>query len=229
MPVMTRTVFMHPLQDILRARSLLQRAQGAIQKWPEGFPGFWAHLHCWTSTREVRGWVQLVPGRRLEVCLPDVELRHFVQSTLERLADERTPRFFKDGDGRFLLTLDTASDQHQGTRIQVHHHHGKRVVYGLDSTGRLRFVEREVAGLRSVMVFEEYVRTAPGRVLPIRLTTAWFDVANGAHLGSELVSDTHRRVDHVWLPASRHIVRTGRNGSQTLRLELDDHTLLDTP
>jgi hypothetical protein len=160
------------------------------------------------------------------VCLPDVELRHFVQSTLERLAGERTPRFFKDGDGRFLLTLDTASDQHQGTRIQVHHHHGKRVVYGLDSTGRLRFVEREVAGLRSVMVFEEYVRTAPGRVLPIRLTTAWFDVANGAHLGSELVSDTHRRVDHVWLPASRHIVRTGRNGSQALRLELDDHTLL---
>src|SRR5262249_42024828 len=156
----------------------------------------------WTSSREVRGWLRLVPGRRLEVCLPDVELRAFVRITLERLADERAPRFFKDGDGRFLLTLDTAPDQHQGARIQVYHHHGKRVVYGLDSTGRLRFVEREAAGLRSVTVFEEYVRTAPGRVLPIRLSTAWFDVANGAHLGSELVSDTHRRVAHVWLPAS---------------------------
>jgi hypothetical protein len=163
------------------------------------------------------------------VCLPDVELRNFVQTTLERLADERTPRFFKDGDGRFLLTLDTARAQHQGTRIQIHHHRGKRVVYGLDSTGRLRFVEREVAGLRSVMVFEEYVRTAPGRVLPIRLTTAWFDVASGTHLGSELVNDTHCRVAHVWLPASRHIVRTGRHGTQDLRLEFDDHILLDAP
>jgi hypothetical protein len=79
------------------------------------------------------------------------------------------------------------------------------------------------------MVFEEYVRTAPGRVLPIRLTTAWFDVTSGTHLGSELVSDTHSRVAHVWLLASRHIVRTGRNGIQTLRLELDDHMLLDVP
>lgn len=229
MSVMTRTICMHSLQETLRARSLLQRAQGALQKWPEGFAGFRAHLRCWTSAQEVCGWLQLVPGRRLEVCLPDVELRHFVQTTLARLADERTPRFFKDGDGRFLLTLDTASDQHPGTRIQVHHPHGKRVVYGLDSTGRLRFVEREVAGLRSVMVFEEYVRAAPGRVLPIRLTTAWFDVTRGTHLGSELVSDTHRRVAHVWLPTSRHIVRTGRNGTQALRLELDDHRLLDTP
>ena len=220
---------MHPLQDTLRARSLLQRAQGALQKWPEGFAGFRAHLYCWTATREVRGWLRLVPGRRLEVCLPDVELRHYVQTSLERLANERTPRFFKDGDGRFLLTLDTTSNPHQGPRIQVHHHQDKRVVYGLDSTGLLRFVEREVAGLRSVTVFEEYVRTAPGRVLPIRLSTAWFDVTNGTHLGSELVSDTHRRVDHVWLPASRHIVRTGRSGMQALRLELDDHMLLNAP
>jgi hypothetical protein len=152
-----------------------------------------------------------------------------VQTTLERLANERTPRFFKDGDGRVLLTLDTVSDQHQGIRIQVYHYQGKRVVYGLDRTGRLRSVEREVAGLRSVMVFEEYVRTAPGRVLPIRLTTAWFDMTNGTHLGAELVSDTHRRVAHVWLPASRHIVRTGGNGIHTLRLELDEHVLLDAP
>jgi hypothetical protein len=229
MPVMTRTLVVHPLQDHLLARSLLQRAQGALQKWPEGFAGFSAHLHCWTSTREVRGWLQLGLGRQLKVCLPDVELRGFVQTTLERLVDERTPRFFKDGDGRFLLTLDAAPDQSQGTRIQVHHPHGKRVIYGLDGTGRLRSVEREAAGLRSVMVFEEYVRTTPGRVLPTRLTTLWFDVASGTHLGSELVSDTHLRLAHVWLPASRHIVRTGLNDTQVLRLEFNGHTLLDAP
>ncbi len=229
MLVMPRTLFVPPLQDHLLARSLLQRAQGALQKWPEEFVGFWAHLHCWSSTREVHGWLQLVLGRRLKVCLPDVELRDFVQTTLERLVDERTPRFFKDGDGRFLLTLDAAPHQPQGTRIQVHHPYGKRVVYSLDGAGRLRSVEREAAGLRSVMVFEEYMRTTPGRLLPTRLTTAWFDVASGTHLGSELVSDTHLRLAHVWLPASRHIVRTGLNDTQVLRLELDGHTLLDAP
>ena len=229
MPVMTRTFVVHPLQDHLLARSLLQRAQGALQKWPEGFAGFWARLHCWTSPREVRGWLQLGLGRRLNVCLPDIELRDFVQTTLERLVDERTPRFFKDGDGRFPLTLDAASDQPQGTRIQVHHPHGKRVVYSLDGAGRLRSVEREAAGLRSVIVFEEYVRTTPGRVLPTRLTMAWFDVASGTHLGSELVSDTHLQLAHVWLPASRHIVRTGLNDTQVLKLKLDGHTLLGAP
>jgi hypothetical protein len=229
MPVMTRTLLTHPLQDNPLARNLLQRAQGALQKWPEGFAGFRARLHCWTSAREVRGWVQCVPGRRLNVCLPDVELRDFAQTTLERLVGERIPRFFKDGDGRFLLTLDAAPDQVQGTRIQVQHHHEKRVVYGLDGAGRLRSVEREAAGLRAVMIFEEYRRTTPGRVLPTRLSTAWFDVASGAHLGSELVSDTHLRLAHVWLPASRHIVRTGARGTQALRLELDGHMLLDAP
>jgi len=170
-----------------------------------------------------------VPGRRLDVCLPDLELRDFVQTTLERLVDERTPRFFRDGDGRFLLTLEAAYDPARGTRIQLHHPYGKRVVYGLDGAGRLRSVEREVAGLRCVMVFEEYMRTTPGRVLPTRRTTAWFDMASGAHLGAELVSDTHLRLAHVWLPASRHIVRTGRNDTQDLRLVLEGHTLLDTP
>ena len=87
----------------------------------------------------------------------------------------------------------------QGTRIQVHQHHGKRVVYGLDGAGRLRSVELEAAGLRSVMVFEKYVHTTPGRVLPTHLSTAWFEMAIGAHLGSELVSDTHLRLAHVYL------------------------------
>jgi hypothetical protein len=33
------------------------------------------------------------------------------QTLLARLVDERTPRFFKDGDGRYPITLDAEPGQ----------------------------------------------------------------------------------------------------------------------
>jgi len=40
MQTMTKTLTALPLQDDALARRLLQQAQGAFQKWPEGCAGF---------------------------------------------------------------------------------------------------------------------------------------------------------------------------------------------
>ena len=226
MQTMTETLMALPAQDEALARRLLQRAQGACQKWPEGFAGFRAQIQCRTSGQNAFGWVQVSPGQGVEVHLPDAALRCLVQTMLVRLVDERTPRFFKDGDGRDPITLDAEHGHPVGKRIHVHRRDGERLTYWIDTAGRIRYVEREVEGQRMVTAFEEYTRATPGRVLPTRVTTAWFDLESGVCIRSETIVDTHCRVNYVWLPATQHVTTIGLNTIQTVLLTLDAHTLL---
>jgi Protein of unknown function (DUF3386) len=226
MPTMTETLMALPAQDDTLARRLLQRAQGAFQKWPEGFAGFRAQIQCRTSGQNASGWLQVSPGQRIEVQLPNAELRSLAQIMLARLVDERMPRFFKDGDGRYPITLDAEHGHPFGKRIQVHRRDGERLAYWIDTTGRIRYREREVEGQRMVTAFEEYSRATPGRVLPTRVTMAWFDIESGACIRSETIVDTHCRMNYVWLPATQQVTITGINAIQTVLLTLDAHTLL---
>ena len=226
MQTMAETLIALPAQDEALARRLLQRAQGACQKWPEGFAGFRAQIQCRTSGQSASGWLQVSPGQRVEVHLPDAALRRLAQTMLARLVDERMPRFFKDGDGRYPITLDAEHGHPFGKRIQVHRRDGERLAYWIDTAGRIRYVEREVEGQRMVTAFEEYTRATPGRVLPTRVTTAWFDLESGVCIRSETIVDTHCRVNYVWLPATQHVTTIGINTIQTVLLTLDAHTLL---
>ena len=120
MQTMTEMLMAFSSQDDALARRLLQRAQGAFQKWPERFAGFCAQIQCRTRGQKASGWVQVSPGHGVEVHLPDAELRLLAQTLLGRLMDERTPHFFKDGDGRYPITLDTEHGHPFGKRLQVH-------------------------------------------------------------------------------------------------------------
>jgi len=226
MQTMTETLMVFPAQDDALARRLLQRAQGAFQKWPEGFVGFRAQIQCRANGQNASGWLQVLPGQRVEVHLPDAALRCLAQTMLIRLVDERTPRFFKDGDGRYPITLDAGHEHPFGKRIQVHRHEGERLAYWIDTAVRIRYVECEVEGTRIVTAFEEYTRATPGRVLPTRVTTSWFDIERGVCSRSETIVDTHRRVGYVWLPATQQVTITGTDATQTVLLALGAHTLL---
>ena len=226
MPVMTEMLTSPMLQDSPRARCLLQRAQGALQKWPEGFAGFRARLRCAQGQHESHGWVQLTTARQIQVHLPDATLQGFTRAMLERLVDERTPCFFKDGDGRFLLTLDAEAQPSWGQCVRVHRGNGERLAYWIDAKGRLRCCERHTAEQRIVTVFAEYTRATPGRVLPQQMTCTRFALAGGAWLGSETMVDTHLRINHVWLLATRHLTITTPHDTQTIFWEFAGHTLL---
>jgi hypothetical protein len=116
MQTMAETLIALSLQDDALARRLLQRAQGAFQKWPEGFTDCRAQLQCQTSGQKASNWVQVLPRQRVEVYLPDAGLRRLVQTMLACLVDERTPRFFKDGDGRYPITFAAEPGHPQGGR-----------------------------------------------------------------------------------------------------------------
>jgi hypothetical protein len=145
---------------------------------------------------------------------------------LECLVDERTPYFFKDGDGRFPLTLDHKAQPSYGQCVRVHRWDRAPLAYWIDPRGRLRCCERDTADQRVVTVFEEYTRATPGRVLPTRMTFAWFALPGRDWLRSETVADTHLRVNHVWLPATRQSTITTPRDTQTILWAFDGHTLL---
>jgi hypothetical protein len=202
-------------------RLRLQRAQGAVQRWPEGFPGFSAQVRCHGSDREATGVVRLGP-RGAHADVSDPGLRPVVWRFLRWTAFLCTPRFFKDGDGRF--TIEGGDDDADSRVIVVRRPEGE-LRYRLDDKGRLHRVERTAHGLRFVTGVAEYVRASPGRVLPVRLTVRAEHTATGRLLACDDITDAWIRVDHVWLPASRRATCHRRAGDGTVVIELERHTL----
>ncbi len=206
-----------------QAWELLQRAQGFLQKWPEGFRGFRARLRCDGADGGVEGTVVVACGREPLVDLDPPDLRQIARARLLDCAAERTPRFFKDGDGRF--TVRGEPDVGGERWIRVERPDGT-IRYRLDVRGRIVAVERLDPDCHHLTVIEEYARATPGRVLPARRQTTTREIRTGARLAWEQLREAHCRVDHVWLPAAWDIVAETAQGSRALRVEVLAHQLL---
>jgi hypothetical protein len=207
------------------ARAILCRAQGMFQKWPEGFAGFRARFCCETSNGMVQGRLAVGPPDRVEVDCAHARLRLWLSGTLRAIASQRTPRFFDQGDGRFPISFADHAPDEAGRAIDVHGRLG-RLRYWIDGRGRISRVERIARGLRAVTTFDELVRATPGRVLPATTTTSMWDVATGGLLHSASAHDAHRRVEHVWLPASRRISGRLGAGEPAIAVTFEDHHIL---
>ncbi|MBI2218719.1 MAG: DUF3386 family protein [Candidatus Rokubacteria bacterium] len=213
------------VRDGSGAVHLLQRAQGAFQKWPEGFAGFRARARCRALDREAVGTIRVTPGPRVEARLGDPDLARLVEAALREIAEARTPRFFKDGDGRFPIML--AADAGDGVdRAVVVQRPEGRVVYWIDAAGRMQREEREAGGMLTVTTFEEFARATPGRRLPTRFARVVSEQTTGRLLVRETVADSHVRLDHVWLPAYRSISSVQVDIGQRVLIELDRHALV---
>lgn len=216
------TALGHALGDPA-ARCLLRRAQGAFQKWPEGFAGFRASVACETPRGIVNGQVTVAPPDRVDVTCDDLDLRTCLRDMLWSITVDRTPRFFDEGDGRFPISFGDGHDDALGRPVNVLARLGE-CRYWIDGSARIRQVERIARGLRVVTTFEAFTRATPGRILPAQTTTRTWDAASGALLSSESVHDGHRRIEHVWLPSTRRI--SGNPGGAPLVISLDEHKLL---
>ena len=205
------------------AWSLLQRAQGFIQKWPEGFRGYRAQLRCRTADCAVEGAVVVACGREPVLDLEPPGLSPLIRARLAEHVEERTPRFFKDGDGRFAVHADPGADGGRWIRVE---RQDATLRYQLDARGRIEAIERLERDRAVLTVVEEYARATPGRVLPARRRRTTRDLRTDAFLGREHLVESHCRLDHVWLPGTWELTAETTTGSQTLRLELFAHQLL---
>ena len=91
------------------AWGLLRRAQGFVQKWPEGFRGYRAAIP-WDAADGVAEGAVVVACGGSPWSSSTRRLAALILARLLDLVDERTPRFFKDGDGRFAVLADGDPD-----------------------------------------------------------------------------------------------------------------------
>jgi hypothetical protein len=208
------------------ARFLLQRAQGAFQKWPEAFDGFRARLAVTAEGRERAGWVEVGPRGAVDVALDEGDLAAWARETLETLAAERLPAFFKDHDGRFPIAFDEDGLADSLGRLVVVRRGGAfgDIRYRIDERARVRQrVALEPDGLH-ILTYESFARATPGRILPRERSTV---VTDGGRLcRRELIEDMHVRVGHAWLPAERSVRFTDLDGTRLRRLRLHHHALV---
>jgi hypothetical protein len=171
----------------------------------------------------IAGQVTVAPPDRVDVTCDDPDLLTRLRDMLWAIAVDRTPRFFDDGVGRFPISFGDGGDDALGRPVNVHARLG-RLRYWIDGSARIRQVERIARGLRVLTTFEAFIRATPGRILPAQATTCTWDMASGALLSSESVHDSHRRIEHVWLPSARRI--SGNPGRTPIVISFDEHEML---
>jgi hypothetical protein len=215
-----------PIQDHLLARCVLQRAHGTFQKWPEGFAGFSASIRCRQAEDVVTGDVYVLTGGRVETTLAREELRVWVEALLRAVSHSHTPRFFKDADGRFPITFEPGDDDSPGRQIRAHLGKDTWRTYRLDAKDPLRQQEDVEPARRTIVTYDGFVRTCPGRVLPTRMQTLEWDRATEALLATTDIEDVYRRLEHVWLPARRQATLEAGGSRRVLIIELEGHVLL---
>jgi hypothetical protein len=133
-------------------------------------------------------------GREPVVDLDPPGLRQLVHTRLLDCADERTPRFFKDGDGRFAVRREPDVDGERWIRVE---RPDATIRYRLDVRGRIGAVERLDRQCQRFTVIEEYARATPGRVLCLEV---------GDHATRDLLEriivDEEHHID--WIEAQQH-------------------------
>jgi hypothetical protein len=159
----------------------------------------------------------------VDIACDDLDLRARLRDMFWGITVDRTPRFFDEGDGRFPISFGDGRDDVLGRPVNVLTRLGQ-CRYWIDGAGRIRQVERIARGLRVVTTFEAFTRATPGRILPTQTRTCTWDLATGALLSSESVHDSHRRIEHVWLPSVRRI--SGHSRGAPVVISLDEHQLL---
>jgi hypothetical protein len=162
-------------------------------------------------------------GREPAVELEPSDIRARIRARLIELAEERTPRFFKDGDGQFAVYPEPDPEGERWIRVE---RPGCATRYRLDPRGRIAEIERVERERQSLTVIEEYARATPGRVLPASAgsTRATSGRARASD-ASAFLSPTAGWIQ-VWLPAGWEIVAECESESRALRVELFAHQLL---
>jgi hypothetical protein len=214
------------VQDDALARCLLQRAQGAFQKWPEAFVGFSATIRCREGDSEMSGDVCVFTGGRVEMRLPHRALEAWAEAALKAIAHARTPSFFKDGDGRFPISFEPEDDHPLGRRIRVHDGGDTWRTYRIDPKGRLRRQENAGPTRRTTVTYDGFVRTCPGRVIPTRTQILDWDAMTHTPRETEDIEDGYCCLDHVWLPARRRATFGTGVSTRLMVLELERHVIL---
>src|SRR6266852_6068203 len=179
-------------QDDPEARELLRRAFEKTARWPTDVIGFSADLTVNVDGKEFTGTVTVKSAQDVTVSLPDAEVQKWATGTISMIAVHRAHRTFDQSDGKSVLTLDRSAAHPLGQII------------------------RTMGPIKFTINVEDSAITADKKYLTTRYTVYYFNPQDGRLANVESFTDTHVRVGHVDLPASRRII-SAENGVVSVR------------
>ena len=210
-------------QDDPEARELLRRAFEKTARWPADFNGFSADLTVNVDGKELTGTVTAKSAQDVTVSLPDVEVQKWVTGTISMIAVHRAHRTFDQSDGKSILTLDRSAAHPLGQTIRIHdslqsHYRVK--------DDRITQINRTMGPIKFTINVEDSAITADTKYLTTRYTVYYFNPQDGRLANVESFTDTHVRIGHADLPASRRII-SAENGAVSVKtLTFVNHRLL---
>jgi len=210
-------------QDDPEARELLRRAFEKTARWPADFNGFSADLTVNVDGKEFTGMVTVKPSQDVTVSLPDAEVQKWATGTISMIAVHRAHRTFDQSDGKSVLTLDRSAAHPLGQTIRIH---DSLQSYYRVKDDRITQVNRTMGPIKFTINVEDSVITADKKYLTTRYTVYYFNPQDGRLANVESFTDTHVRVGHADLPASRRII-SAENGAVSVKtLTFANHRLL---
>ncbi|HYE75857.1 MAG TPA: DUF3386 family protein [Blastocatellia bacterium] len=143
------------------------------------------------------------------------EAKAWVDDQVNSILAHRRDGDFSKGDGRHPITFAANDNENSplGRRIELHD--------SLKSSYRIKNnkvveVDRTMGNDHFVISVLETTPTSNGKYLPRHFVVNYFDAKTGALNRSESFTDEYQKVDHVWLPASRRIIKANA-GTLTVR------------
>ena len=211
------------VKDDPQARELLRRAFEKTARWPAGFKGFAADLTLNIDGKEVMGTVIVKSAQDVVVSLDDPDLQKWATNTIAMIAVHRGPRTFDQSDGKSVLTLEPESSHPLGQTIRIHDMLASHYRIKDD---RITRINRTMGPMKFTINVEDSTLTQDGKYLTTRYTVFYFNPQDGKLTNVESFSDTHVRIGHADLPASRRIISAENGGVAVRTLTFSNHRLL---
>ena len=135
------------------------------------------------------------------------EAKAWVDDQVNSVLAHRRNGDFNKGDGRHPITF-AANDKEDksplGRRLELHD--SMKSSYRIKNRQVVE-VARTMADDHFVITVLETTPTANGKFLPRNFVVNYFDAKSGALKRSEAFTDEYQKIDGIWLPASRRIVK----------------------
>ena len=211
------------VKDDPQARELLRRAFEKTSRWPADFKGFAADLTLNVDGKEVKGNVIVKSSQDVVVSLNDPDLQKWATNTIAMIAVHRGPRTFDQSDGKSVLTLEPESSHPLGQTIRIHDMLASHYRIKDD---RITQINRTMGPMKFIINVEDSTLTQDSKYLTTRYTVFYFNPQDGKLTNVESFSDTHVRIGHADLPASRRIISAENGGASVRILNFSNHRLL---
>lgn len=198
------------------AWNLLKETRHTRYYFVGSFDGFTSDVVLNDNGRIATGVINYDVGRGADMRIKGEDDRTepwALQAVLNMIQHRRSPDFER-GDGRHPTTFAEDDGSPAGRRVALND--AMRSSYRIRD-GRVTEVDRTAGDEHFIISILEETPAGEGRYLPHYFTVTYFDAKTGAVKRNETFTDEYKKVDGVWLPVSRRILRA-ENGKVVTRV-----------